>query len=214
MENQETNNILEEKKYSVSELLKIISESKENNMEEDIKTLVEYFNKKQPQKENKNSLNITSCIDGLSLDDIRLIHEYAVKEVEKYTKSPFDISKDDHKDYYEYFKQQALKSKEIELKIQNFESELYKKYGDMYENVEKAARDAFENMAFRDARDILSSRMHGNVEKLLEFYDNVFKEISLKENNVEKEEILFPPKSINGGSCKFNETKPVYEDFI
>ncbi len=224
MENQENNkekNKENTKKYSVEEILNILKSDKKENIEIDssILELVDYILKNNKNVEDTQEY-IDSCyngkayMDGLSLDDIKAVHEYALKQVENYTKTPFNASNNEHNDYYEYFRQNALKEKEKEIKIRNFDESLQKKYGSMYANVEKAARDAFENMAFKDARDILSSRMHGNVEKLLEFYDNIFKELTVKKEENKIDNIIFPPKSINSGSCKNNESIKTYENFI
>lgn len=219
MENQEQKNE-EIKKYSVEDIIKIFNENKgsENNMPEDILKLINTFSTpmKKDEKNNMFTSKHMEYMEGITLDDIRLINEYAVNEVEKYTKEPFDMSKTNHQDYFAYFKEKAVKEKEKEIKIKNFDKSLHEKYGDKYESVESAARDAFESMAFKDARDILSSRMHGNVERLLEFYDNIFKEITACENieNKKETEIVFPPNSIQGGNYKNNEKKSTYEDFI
>ena len=160
-------------------------------------------------------------IEGLSLEDIKAINEYAAKQVENYVKAQFDINNPAHREYFEYFKQQALKEKEKEIKLRKFDESLHEKYGDMYESVEQAARSTFESMAFKDARDILSSRMHGNVEKLLSFYDSVFNEVVNKKEQMEnkaikdsEKNIIFPPKAMNGGSYKQVKNNNTYENFI
>ncbi len=107
-----------------------------------------------------------SYIDGLSLEDIKHINEQAVSSVEKYTEEKFNMENVSHREYFEYFKQQLLKEKEQEIKIKQFEKSLHEKYGQMYEQVETAARNAFENMAYRDAKNIIMSRMKGDKRKL------------------------------------------------
>lgn len=173
-------------------------------------------------KEN-TALNIqsgtpaVSYIDGLSLEDIKYINEQAVSSVEKYTKEKFNMENVAHREYFEYFKQQALKEKEQEIKMKQFEKNLHEKYGSMYEQVETAARNAFENMAYRDAKNIIMSRMKGDIETLITFYDNIYKglqsEKKMKENV--NENMVFPPKAIKGGNyTNAGQKQAGYENFI
>lgn len=173
-------------------------------------------------KEN-TALNIqsgtpaVSYIDGLSLEDIKYINEQAVSSVEKYTKEKFNMENVAHREYFEYFKQQALKEKEQEIKMKQFEKNLHEKYGLMYEQVETAARNAFENMAYRDAKNIIMSRMKGDIETLITFYDNIYKglqsEKKMKENV--NENMVFPPKAIKGGNyTNAGQKQAGYENFI
>ena len=69
-----------------------------------------------------------SYIEGLSLEDIRYINEQAVSLVEKYTGEKFNMESVAHREYFEYFKQQALKAKEQEIKMKQFEKSLHEKY--------------------------------------------------------------------------------------
>lgn len=158
-----------------------------------------------------------SYIDGLSLEDIKYINEQAVSSVEKYTKEKFNMENVAHREYFEYFKQQALKEKEQEIKMKQFEKNLHEKYGSMYEQVETAARNAFENMAYRDAKNIIMSRMKGDIETLITFYDNIYKglqsEKKMKENV--NENMVFPPKAIKGGNyTNAGQKQAGYENFI
>lgn len=158
-----------------------------------------------------------SYIDGLSLEDIKYINEQAVSSVEKYTKEKFNMENVAHREYFEYFKQQALKEKEQEIKMKQFEKSLHEKYGPMYEQVETAARNAFENMAYRDAKNIIMSRMKGDIETLITFYDNIYKglqsEKKMKENV--NENMVFPPKAIKGGNyTNASQKQAGYENFI
>lgn len=158
-----------------------------------------------------------SYIDGLSLEDIKYINEQAVSSVEKYTKEKFNVENVAHREYFEYFKQQALKEKEQEIKMKQFEKSLHEKYGPMYEQVETAARNAFENMAYRDAKNIIMSRMKGDIETLITFYDNIYKglqsEKKMKENV--NENMVFPPKAIKGGNyTNAGQKQAGYENFI
>lgn len=158
-----------------------------------------------------------SYIDGLSLEDIKYINEQAVSSVEKYTKEKFNMENVAHREYFEYFKQQALKEKEQEIKMKQFEKSLHEKYGPMYEQVETAARNAFENMTYRDAKNIIMSRMKGDIEILLTFYDNIYKglqsEKKMKENV--NENMVFPPKAIKGGNyTNAGQKQAGYENFI
>ncbi len=160
-----------------------------------------------------------SYIDGLSLEDIKYINEQAVSSVEKYTKEKFNMENVAHREYFEYFKQQALKEKEQEIKMKQFEKSLHEKYGPMYEQVETAARNAFENMAYRDAKNIIMSRMKGDIETLITFYDNIYKglqsEKKMKENVNENENMVFPPKAIKGGNyTNAGQKQAGYENFI
>ena len=68
-----------------------------------------------------------SYIEGLSLEDIRYINEQAVSLVEKYTGEKFNMESVAHREYFEYFKQQALKAKEQEIKMKQFEKSLHEK---------------------------------------------------------------------------------------
>lgn len=158
-----------------------------------------------------------SYIDSLSLEDIKYINEQAVSSVEKYTKEKFNMENVAHREYFEYFKQQALKEKEQEIKMKQFEKSLHEKYGPMYEQVETAARNAFENMAYRDAKNIIMSRMKGDIETLITFYDNIYKglqsEKKMKENV--NENMVFPPKAIKGGNyTNAGQKQAGYENFI
>lgn len=212
------------KTYSVEEILKMVNESNKNNtaLPKEIEMLINSIKgeeSKESEKNTKQSLSM-NYIEGLSLEDIKKINEYAYKQVENYTKAPFNMENMEHREYFEYFKQQALKEKEKQIKMKKFDESLHEKYGEMYESVEKAARNTFESMAFKDARDIISSRMHGNVEKLLSFYDSVFNEMVSKQKQAEdvvhtqEGRIMFPPKALNGSSVKTTANKNTYENFI
>lgn len=158
-----------------------------------------------------------SYINGLSLEDIKHINEQAVSSVEKYTKEKFNMENVSHREYFEYFKQQVLKEKEQEIKIKQFEKSLHEKYGPMYEQVETAARNAFENMAYRDARNIIMSRMKGEIETLITFYDNIYKGLQSEKKAKESinENTVFPPKAIKGGNYTNTGQKQAgYENFI
>lgn len=212
------------KTYSVEDILKIISESRKNktSLPDEIEMLLKSLQNEESKERGKNTKQSLSInyIDGLSLEDIKSINEYAYKQVENYLKTPFNAENIEHMEYFEYFKQQALKEKEKQIKLRKFYESLHEKYGDMYESVEKAARNAFESMAFKEAREILSFRMHGNVEKLLSFYDSVFNEMTSGQKQAEtavhtKEgNIIFPPKALKGGSIKNADSKNTYENFI
>lgn len=158
-----------------------------------------------------------SYIDGLSLEDIKYINEQAVSSVEKYTKEKFNMENVAHREYFEYFKQQALKEKEQEIKMKQFEKSLHEKYGPMYEQVETAARNAFENMAYRDAKNIIMSRMKGDIETLITFYDNIYKGLvsDKKAQAGINENTVFPPKAIKGGNyANASQKQAGYENFI
>lgn len=158
-----------------------------------------------------------SYIEGLSLEDIRYINEQAVSSVEKYTKEKFNMENVAHREYFEYFKQQALKAKEQEIKMKQFEKSLHEKYGTMYEQVETAARNAFENMAYRDAKTIIMSRMKGDIETLITFYDNIYKGLvsDKKAQAGINENTVFPPKAIKGGNyTNAGQKQAGYENFI
>ena len=158
-----------------------------------------------------------SYIEGLSLEDIRYINEQAVSLVEKYTGEKFNMESVAHREYFEYFKQQALKAKEQEIKMKQFEKSLHEKYGTMYEQVETAARNAFENMAYRDAKNIIMSRMKGDIETLITFYDNIYKGLvsDKKAQAGINENTVFPPKAIKGGNyANASQKQAGYENFI
>ncbi len=158
-----------------------------------------------------------SYIEGLSLEDIRYINEQAVSLVEKYTGEKFNMESVAHREYFEYFKQQALKAKEQEIKMKQFEKSLHEKYGPMYEQVETAARNAFENMAYRDAKNIIMSRMKGDIETLITFYDNIYKGLvsDKKAQAGINENTVFPPKAIKGGNyANASQKQAGYENFI
>lgn len=158
-----------------------------------------------------------SYIEGLSLEDIKGINEQAAGSVERYTKEKFNMDNVYHREYFEYFKHQILKSKEQEMKIKQFEESLYEKYGAMYEQVETAARNAFENMAYKDAKNIIMSRMKGDIETLITFYDNVYKglESDKKAKETVNENTVFPPKAIKGGNyVNTGQKSSCYENFI
>lgn len=158
-----------------------------------------------------------SYINGLSLEDIKYINEQAVSSVEKYTKEKFNMENVAHREYFEYFKQQALKEKEQEIKMKQFEKSLHEKYGPMYEQVETAARNAFENMAYRDAKNIIMSRMKGDIETLITFYDNIYKGLvsDKKAQAGINENTVFPPKAIKGGNyANASQKQAGYENFI
>ena len=158
-----------------------------------------------------------SYIEGLSLEDIKYINEQAVSLVEKYTGEKFNMESVAHREYFEYFKQQALKAKEQEIKMKQFEKSLHEKYGPMYEQVETAARNAFENMAYRDAKNIIMSRMKGDIETLITFYDNIYKGLvsDKKAQAGINENTVFPPKAIKGGNyANASQKQAGYENFI
>ena len=156
-------------------------------------------------------------IEGLSLEDIKGINEQAVYLVEKYTGEKFNMESVTHREYFEYFKHQILKSKEQEIKMKQFEKSLHEKYGTMYEQVETVARNAFENMAYKDAKNIIMSRMKGDIETLITFYDNVYKglESDKKAKETVNENTVFPPKAIKGGNyVNTGQKSSGYENFI
>ena len=97
----------------------------ENSIPKEILSLFEkmYAEKKQQETGIQNSKNMQNTknmqqglsyqyIEGLSLEDIKYINDYAVKQTERYTNEKFDMSNLAHREYFEYFKQQLLKSKE------------------------------------------------------------------------------------------------------
>lgn len=182
------------------------AESKQNNAE-----------KENTAGNMQANMPSVSYIDGLSLEDIKYINEQAVSSVEKYTKEKFNMENVSHREYFEYFKQQALKEKEQEIKIKQFEKSLHEKYGPMYDQVETAARNAFENMAYRDAKNIIMSRMKGDIETLITFYDNIYKGLQSEKKAKENinENTVFPPKAIKGGNYTNAAHKQAgYENFI
>lgn len=206
----------------------------EKNIPEEILSLFEMLyakRKEQEQAVNKENNSAkenaalamqantpaVSYIEGLSLEDIKYINEHAVKSVEQYTKEKFNNENAAHREYFEYFKQQALKDKEQEIKMKQFEKSLHEKYGPMYEQVETAARNAFENMAYRDAKNIIMSRMKGDIETLITFYDNIYKGLQSEakaKDNVNGNTV-FPPKAIKGGNYAHTGQKQAgYENFI
>lgn len=200
----------------------------ETNIPKDLLLIFEMLyakRKEQEQAENKQNTagniqpNIPAAayIDGLNLEDIKYINEQAAGNVEKYTGEKFNMENISHREYFEYFKQQALKEKEQEIKMKQFEKSLHEKYGSMYEQVETAARNAFENMAYRDAKNIIMSRMQGDIDTLITFYDNIYKglqsEKKVKENI--NEDTVFPPKAMKGGNYANAAQKQAgYENFI
>ena len=87
----------------------------------------------------------------------------------------------------------------------------------MYEKVETAARNAFENMAYRDAKNIIMSRMKGDIETLITFYDNIYKGLQSENKSKENmnENAVFPPNAIKGGNYTNTAQKQTgYENFI
>lgn len=207
----------------------------ENSIPKEILALFEkmYAEKKQQEVNEKGSKSMQNTqnmqnmqnmqqglsypyIEGLTLEDIKYINDYAVKQTEKYTNEKFDMSNLSHREYFEYFKQQLLKSKENEIKLRQFEADLQEKYGSMYPQVESAARNAFENMAYRDARNIILSRMKGDIDSLITFYDNIYKGMQSEKGSMQaKENMIFPPKAVKGGNYANNgRNKPAYENFI
>ena len=128
------------KTYSVEEILKIISQAgnDKKKLPRDIIMLLENMQNisKAENKDNteKNmAVGSIGYIEGLSLEDIKAINEYAAKQVENYLKAQFDINNPAHREYFEYFKQQALKEKEKQIKMKKFDESLHEKYGEMYE---------------------------------------------------------------------------------
>lgn len=192
----------------------------ENSIPKEILSLFEkmYAEKKQKEMDTQNMQQGLSYpyIEGLTLEDIKYINDYAVKQTERYTNEKFDMSNLAHREYFEYFKQQLLKSKENEIKLRKFDACLQEKYGSMYPQVESAARNAFENMAYRDARNIILSRMKGDIDSLITFYDNIYKGMQSEKGSVQaKENMIFPPKAVKGGNYANNGRKqPAYENFI
>lgn len=198
----------------------------ENSIPKEILSIFEMLyakRKEQEQSVNKQAVSsnqvqaAVNYIEGLSLEDIKYINEQAAYQVEKYTGEKFNMDNLSHREYFEYFKQQGLKSKEQELKMKQFEKNLHEKYGSMYEQVESAARNAFENMAYRDAKNIIMSRMKGDIETLITFYDNIYK--GLQSDKKVKDNInantIFPPKAIKGGNyTNAGQKQPEYENFI
>lgn len=201
----------------------------ENSIPKEILSLFEkmYAEKKQKEMDTQNSKSMQNTqnmqqglsyphIEGLTLEDIKYINDYAVKQTERYTNEKFDMSNLAHREYFEYFKQQLLKSKENEIKLRKFEKGMQEKYGSMYPQVESAARNAFENMAYRDARNIILSRMKGDIDSLITFYDNIYKGMQSEKGSAQaKENMIFPPKAVKGGNYANNGRKqPAYENFI
>lgn len=206
----------------------------EKNLPKDLLLLFDMVyakRKEQEQSDNKQSsaavqnraVNMqpntpaVTYIEGLSLEDIKGINEQAAGSVEIYTKEKFNMDNVYHREYFEYFKQQILKSKEQEMKIKQFEESLHEKYGSMYEQVESAARNAFENMAYRDAKNIIMSRMKGDIETLITFYDNIYKGLQSEKKVKEtfNENTVFPPKAIKGGNyANTGQKSSGYENFI
>ena len=77
------------KTYSVEEILKMVSESNKNNtaLPKEIEMLINSIKgeeSKEREKNTKQSLSM-NYIEGLSLEDIKKINEYAYKQVENYT---------------------------------------------------------------------------------------------------------------------------------
>lgn len=201
----------------------------ENSIPKEILSLFEkmYAEKKQKEMDTQNSKSMQNTqniqqglsypyIEGLTLEDIKYINDYAVKQTERYTNEKFDMSNLAHREYFEYFKQQLLKSKENEIKLRKFEKGMQEKYGSMYPQVESAARNAFENMAYRDARNIILSRMKGDIDSLITFYDNIYKGMQSEKGSAQaKENMIFPPKAVKGGNYANNGRKQTaYENFI
>ena len=84
-------------------------------------------------------------------------------------------------------------------------------------SAETAARNAFENMAYRDAKNIIMSRMKGDIETLITFYDNIYKGLQSEKKAKESinENTVFPPKAIKGGNYSNACQKQAgYENFI
>lgn len=101
-------------------------------------------------------------------------------------------------------------------KIMQLESMLKEKYGNSYSALEEAVRNAFENLAFKDARQLLISRRNGEIEKIMLFYDNIYKDMS-KPKNVSNDisVVNYPPKTISGGNFNKADKKEVtWQDFI
>lgn len=101
-------------------------------------------------------------------------------------------------------------------KIMQLESILKEKYGNSYSALEEAVRNAFENLAFKDARQLLISRRNGEIEKIMLFYDNIYKDMS-KPKNVSNDisVVNYPPKTISGGNFNKADKKEVtWQDFI
>lgn len=196
----------------------------EKDIPEEVMALFEaLYAKRKEQEATKNSKDmqagIMPYVDGLTIDDIKYINEKAVEQVEKYTGEKYNMENLTHREYFEYFKRELQKEKELEVKINRFEKDLHEKYGTMYEQVETAARNAFENMAYKDARNIIMSRMKGDIETLITFYDNIYKGLQSEKNDEKKSDksadMLFPPKSIKGGNFAFGQQKTAgYESFI
>ena len=224
MKDKETNS----QNINIQELLDKYKTGNIDELEipEEILSLFEmlYAKRKEQEQSNQNAagnmqvqIPSVSYIDGLSLEDIKYINEQAAHHVEKYTGENFNMENIINREYFEYFKQQVLKAKEQEIKIMQFEKSLHEKYGSMYEKVETAARNAFENMAYRDAKNIIMSRMKGDIETLITFYDNIYKGLQSENKSKENmnENAVFPPNAIKGGNYTNTAQKQTgYENFI
>lgn len=102
------------------------------------------------------------------------------------------------------------------ISLLQLESMLKEKYGESYSALEEAVRNAFENLAFKDARQLLLSRRNGDVEKIMLFYDNIYKDMS-KPKSIQNDIRLvnYPPKTISGGNFNKADKKEVtWQDFI
>ncbi len=191
----------------------------ENDIPKEILSLFEELYTKRKEQENTKQVQAGSVtyIEGMSLEDIQYINETALQQTEKYTNEKFNMENSTHREYFEYFKQKLLKAKEYEIKMKQFEENLHEKYGTMYEEVENAAINAFENMAYRDARNIILSRMKGDMETLITFYDNIYKSLQSEKDDSKNisENVIFPPKAIKGGNyINSSKKQSGYENFI
>lgn len=191
----------------------------ENDIPKEILSLFEELYTKRKEQENTKQVQAGSVtyIEGMSLEDIKYINETALQQTEKYTNEKFNMENSTHREYFEYFKQKLLKTKEYEIKMKQFEESLHEKYGTMYEEVENAAINAFENMAYRDARNIILSRMKGDMETLITFYDNIYKSLQSEKDDSKNisENVIFPPKAIKGGNyINSSKKQSGYENFI
>lgn len=111
---------------------------------------------------------------------------------------------------------QVLDEKLKSLKIMQLESILKEKYGESYSALEEAVRNAFENLSFKDARQLLISRKNGEIENIMLFYDNIYKDMSKPKNvSVDTRAVSYPPKMISGGNFNKADKKEVtWQDFI
>ncbi len=196
-----------------------------DNIEENIlpSEILAIFEKLQLKKQDNTENNITNNdivnISGITIEDIKDINEKAIKQVSKYVDDKFNMANPIHKEYFEYFKKELINEREKEIKIKEFEDSLHNKYGKMYAQVEESARDTFENMAYKDAKNIILSRMQGDTETLIKFYDDIYNKLTEQKEDMNmdsiKEQAIFPPKAMKSGNFASREHKiKDYSNFI